>query len=619
MLVLAAVAGAPAGAATFKLDCAKRSLQAKVNAVPAGSTILVKGTCDPITVDKSLTLDGNPSATIDADGVGRPLTIDGTPTIRLLDLRLTGGNVAGTVALGGAILHPGGALTLRRVVVFGNRAEGSGMPAASAFGGGIYSQGGPIRIFSSTIRDNVVRSLGGSAGAGGGGIAKTGELLLENTRVTGNRARAESTTTVANAYGGGIVAGGAPLTIRASHVDRNRSTAVGTGAATAATGVGAGIELSTPMGVTIAGSTVSGNHAVSSLVGGSALAEGGGLHGAVSGTAVVRDSVLAENQARSSSPAGATVSGNGGGGYLEAPGGLTFLRTRVTGSLVSATSAGTATAAGGGLALAEGPYTLRRSRIAGNELDATGGTGLATARGGGLMLTSTANVLVRESTVHGNRADSAGPGGSTSTGGGIGVANAVLRLRASTVSKNVAATAGQALGGGLFLESGGPHVVENSTIAGNRVNGATARGGGIDPATTLTVTSATIARNSAKIGGGIYVESGTTTVEATILALNTAPDGPNCSQNVASAGRNLVATALGCAFAAAGTDKVAVLGPGIGFLGGHGGPTATIPLRKGSPAVNAIPRAECAFGRDQRGVRRPRQKRCDIGAYERRP
>ena len=618
MLVLAAVAGAPAGAATFKLDCAKRTLQAKANAVPAGSTILVKGTCDPITVDKSLTLDGNPSATIDADGTGRPLTIDGSPTIRLIDLRLTGGNVSGTVALGGGILHPGGPLTLRRVVVFGNRVEGSGMVAASAFGGGIYSQGGPIRLFSSTIRHNVVRSVGGSAGAGGGGIAKTGELRLQNTRVTGNRARAESSTTVANAYGGGIVAGGAPLAIVGSRVDGNRTMAAGTGAATSANAVGAGVELSTPMGLTIAGSTVSRNHAVPSLVGGSAFAEGGGLHGAVSGTAIVRDSVLAENQARSSSPAGATVSGNGGGAYVEAPGGLTFLRTRVTGSLVTATSGGTATAAGGGLALAEGPYTLRRARIAGNDLDATGGTGLATARGGGLMLTSFANVLVRESTVRGNRADSAGAGGSTSTGGGIGVGNAVLRLRSSTVSKNVAATAGQALGGGIQLESGGPHAVESSTIAGNRANGATARGGGIDPATTLTVTSATIARNSAKIGGGIYVESGTTTLEATLLALNTAPDGPNCSQNVASAGRNLVASPLGCAFATTGTDKTGVA-PKIGLLGARGGPTATIPLLKGSPALNAIPRAECAFGRDQRGVRRPQQRRCDIGAYERRP
>lgn len=617
MLVLAGALGPSAGAATFKLDCAKRSLQVKIDAVPAGSTILVKGTCGPVTIDKTLTLDGNPSATIHADGAGRPLTIDGSPTVRLVDLRLTGGNVTGAVALGGGILHPGGPLTLRRVVVFGNRVEGSGMVAASAFGGGIYSQGGPIRLFSSTIRDNVVRSLGGSAGAGGGGIAKTGELRLENSRVTGNRARAESTTTVANAYGGGIVAGGAPLTILGSHVDGNRTTAVGTAAATSANAVGAGVELSTPMGLTIAGSTVSRNQAVASLVGGSALAEGGGLHGAVSGTAVVRDTVLAENRLEASSPAGANVTGNGGGAYLEAPSGLTFLRTRVTGSHVAATGGGAATASGGGLALAEGPYTLRRTRVAGNEAFAAGGTGPATARGGGLMLTSFANVLVRESTVHGNAAGSTGTGGSASLGGGIGVANAVLRLRASTVSRN-AAGAGQALGGGIQLESGGPHFVENSTIAGNRATGATARGGGIDPAVTLTVTSATIARNSAKVGGGIYVEGGTTTLKATLLALNAAPDGANCSQNVASAGRNLVASTLGCAFAATGTDKTGVA-PKIGFLGRRGGPTATIPLLKGSPALNAIPRAECAFGRDQRGVKRPQQRRCDIGAYERRP
>jgi predicted outer membrane repeat protein len=186
------------------------------------------------------------------------------------------------------------------------------------------------------------------------------------------------------------------------------------------------------------------------------------------------------------------------------------------------------------------------------------------------------------------------------------------------VSKNVAATAGQALGGGLFLELGGPHGVENSTIAGNRATGLTARGGAIDVAVTLVVKSATIARNSAKIGGGIYVESGTTTVEATILALNTAPDGPNCSQNVVSAGRNLVASTLGCAFAATGVDKIGVA-PKLGLLKANGGPTRTIALLRGSPALNAIPKAVCPFARDQRGVKRPQGKRCDIGAYERRP
>jgi predicted outer membrane repeat protein len=159
--------------------------------------------------------------------------------------------------------------------------------------------------------------------------------------------------------------------------------------------------------------------------------------------------------------------------------------------------------------------------------------------------------------------------------------------------------------------------VANSTIAGNRASGTTARGGGINTDGALTVTSATIARNSAKIGGGIYVEGGTTTLRATLLGLNTAPDGPNCSQSVTSLGRNLIATTIGCAITPTSTDKTGVA-PKIGFLAANGGPTRTIALLRGSPALNAIPKAQCPFGRDQRGVRRPQGLRCDIGAYERR-
>src|SRR3712207_6920005 len=48
----------------------------------------------------------------------------------------------------------------------------------------------------------------------------------------------------------------------------------------------------------------------------------------------------------------------------------------------------------------------------------------------------------------------------------------------------------------------------------------------------------------------------------------------SCSQNVASAGRYLVASTLGCAFAATATDKTG-LAAKIGRLGANGGPTAT--------------------------------------------
>jgi hypothetical protein len=287
----------------------------------------------------------------------------------------------------------------------------------------------------------------------------------------------------------------------------------------------------------------------------------------------------------------------------------------VTGSRVVATTGGIADGWGAGLSLAEGPFSIRLSRISGNQISATGTTE-GEARGGGLLGTATADIDVSQSTIHANRAASAGAGGSMSTGGGIEMGNATVAVRSSTVSGNVATAAGQALGGGLLLGSGGPHVVTNSTIAGNRATGATARGGGIDSSSTVTLTSATIARNSAKIGGGIYVEGGATTLRATILALNTAPSGANCSQSVASAGRNLVASTLGCAFVTSSTDKTGVAAK-IGLLKSNGGPTQTIALNAGSPALNAIPKAECPFGRDQRGVRRPQGARCDIGSYER--
>lgn len=605
---------APAGAATFTVNCDKRNLQNRIDNVPAGSTILVKGTCDPITIDKDLTLDGNPTATIDAGGVGRPVEISNSAAVRLVDLRITGGRVTGPTALAGGILHAGGPLTLRRVVVVGNAVEAAGS-IPTALGGGIYSQGGRIRLVDSSVRGNTAEAAGSSPGAGGGGIMKTGELVLESSRVTGNRVRSESSSGNVNARAGGIGVGG-DLTLERSHVDGNRATAVGTAASTSSHSHGGGLDISLAQRLSIVRSTISDNRTVASLAGGTAMAEGGGING-FSERGTIRDSVFAGNVARTTSEGGATVTARAGALYFEAPSGLSILRTRVTGSLVEATTGGMATGLGGGLSLVGGPFTIREARISSNEIDATGGSSPASARGGGVFASGSADVEIRESAVRGNRAGAAGPGGSESTGAGLQVASSNLALRASTVSGNVASAGGQALGGGIVLTGGGPHVVTNSTIAGNRASGTTARGGGIDTDTTLTLTNATLARNEAKIGGGLYVEGGTTTLRATILAANTAPDGPNCSQNVASAGHNLIANTSGCGFAHQTSDR-RDLPAKLGLLGGNGGPTQTIVPRKGSPALNWIPEAQCAFPRDQRGVKRPQGARCDIGAVERR-
>jgi hypothetical protein len=53
--------------------------------------------------------------------------------------------------------------------------------------------------------------------------------------------------------------------------------------------------------------------------------------------------------------------------------------------------------------------------------------------------------------------------------------------------------------------------------------------------------------------------------------------------------------------------------PKIGVLKSHGGPTQTIALLKGSPAIGRA--GQTAPSRDQRGHRRDRHP--DIGAFER--
>ena len=57
--------------------------------------------------------------------------------------------------------------------------------------------------------------------------------------------------------------------------------------------------------------------------------------------------------------------------------------------------------------------------------------------------------------------------------------------------------------------------------------------------------------------------------------------------------------------------------PELGSPRDNGGPTETLALGRGSPAINRVPTrgAHCP-GTDQRGVKRPQRGACDIGAFE---
>jgi hypothetical protein len=91
----------------------------------------------------------------------------------------------------------------------------------------------------------------------------------------------------------------------------------------------------------------------------------------------------------------------------------------------------------------------------------------------------------------------------------------------------------------------------------------------------------------------------------------------NCGANqlpvMTSLGHNLD-SGTGCGVTGAG--DLSGVNPLLGPLASNGGPTQTMALLSGSPAIDAGDDGACPSN-DQRGVTRPQGSHCDIGAYER--
>jgi len=150
-------------------------------------------------------------------------------------------------------------------------------------------------------------------------------------------------------------------------------------------------------------------------------------------------------------------------------------------------------------------------------------------------------------------------------------------------------------------------------------------GGAIENLGALTLTSVTMTDNT---GGGLLHEDGTAQVRASILAGNVGTAGPtDCDTGgagltVASAGGNVVgAVGDDCAFTPGPADitgtPTAPVDARLGPLGANGGPTETVPLLPGSPALDRTPAGTCPPPAvDQRGITRPQGPACDAGAYE---
>ena len=204
---------------------------------------------------------------------------------------------------------------------------------------------------------------------------------------------------------------------------------------------------------------------------------------------------------------------------------------------------------------------------------------------------------------------------STSSGDGGGIDNqGTLTLNASTVSGNSSDNDG----GGIAND--GTLTLVNSTVAGNTASSGV--GGGINNAGTFTAINSTIADNTAFDGGGIQA-GGVVTLANTIVGDDslTGGSGVDFNGNVANDdGNNLIGDSSGSTGFVQSTDILDV-DPLLSPLGNYGGPTQTISLLPGSPAIDAGSNALAVFGSgplttDQRGDTRINDGIVDLGAVE---
>jgi hypothetical protein len=256
-------------------------------------------------------------------------------------------------------------------------------------------------------------------------------------------------------------------------------------------------------------------------------------------------------------------------------------------------------ASGGGIENS-GTMTISNCAITGNA--ASGKVG---SRGGGID--NQGQMTVVDSTVSGN---TAGGPFLTVAGGGISNSGTLALFRCTVSGNQVSSTVGSPVaGGGIATLGSGQTTVVNCTIAGNTAPA----GGGVEVlGGALALANCTVAQN---VGGGVALGSGAPAVgmQNTIMAQN--QSGPDVSGAVQSGGDNLVGNPAGATGLQPG--DLTNLDPLLGPLQANGGPTQTMALLPGSPAIDAGNNAAPGLpATDQRGFKRVFNGRVDIGAFE---
>jgi hypothetical protein len=333
-------------------------------------------------------------------------------------------------------------------------------------------------------------------------------------------------------------------------------------------------------------STVGGDGVTSS--GGSGGAGGDGYGGAIEnlGASIMTECWLANNRA------------TGGSGGPGADGGTTF------GYPANGYPGGMGGKSGGGAIGNFGTLTMSNCLLASNSatggLGAHGGNGGLTAQGpggmggrggsggdgnGGALFNSGSAVLLNDTI-----ALNLGAGNQGGSGGNVGIG-------APDYPRGSGGWGGSGGSGyGAIYDANGQCYLTNCTVALNRATPGTGGSGGLGGQ-----------------DGANGVAGGLKTVGASLLNTLLSGNTPtNCIGTAADAGHNLSSDGS-CAFTNLGslnnTDTR------LGLLADNGGPTWTMALLPGSPAIDAGS-AIGALATDQRGVPRPQGPGVDIGAFE---
>jgi hypothetical protein len=359
---------------------------------------------------------------------------------------------------------------------------------------------------------------------------------------------------------------------------------------------------------------------------------------------------------------GLTITGgfanDAGGGVFNDDGNLTMTGVVVRGN---AATSDDGSPVGGGLATWDGgTTTLSDCTISGNAVsgggdgssggiynglydtlimtDSTIGNNAGTLFGGGLY--NAGHATLTDVTISGNSARQAG--------GGL-ISSGTLAMTGCTVSGN-----SSFYGGGLAAYKGGDVTLTNCTVSGNSVandfstsntsaTGYGSGGGALNLGGTLALTNCTLSGNSAGESGGglengsapspVFARSPTTSAHSSSGALNdeqSTTSLTNCTVSgntaydigagVVNYGTLLLTNTIvsgnnggDVSGSYTGSNNLIGVNPLLSPVGDYGGPTATMALLPGSPAIGG----GTSIGAptfDQRG--QPRSGHVDIGAFQ---